>query len=62
MGLRRLSARCWQGAIGIAGGINSALRKTAGEGNEIVYRFLQVLLYVGVPIILLVLVSIVLAR
>jgi hypothetical protein len=28
---------------------NGLIRRSAGEGNEIVYRFLQVLLYLGVP-------------
>ena len=59
---RTLSVQCLQWFAKLAGGIDRELRKTAGEGNEIIYRFLQVLLYVGVPILLLILVSIMLAR
>ena len=55
--LRALSARWWRGVAGVASGIDGALRKAAGEGNEILYRFFQVLLYVGVPILLAILVS-----
>ena len=53
--LRGLSTRCRQRAARLAGGIDGALRKAAGGGNEIVYRFFQVLLYVVVPILLAIL-------
>jgi hypothetical protein len=56
-GLGRLSAWCWQWVTRLAGGIDGELRKAAGEGNEIIYRFLQVLLYMGVPILLVILVA-----
>ena len=36
--------------------IDGLLRAAAGEGNDILYRFLQVLCYMGVPILLLILI------
>ena len=38
--------------VRLVGGVDGMLRTVAGEGNEILYRFLQVLLYVAMPIFL----------
>jgi hypothetical protein len=38
-----------RGFVGIFTGFDGLIRKASGEGNEIVYRFFQVLVYVGIP-------------
>jgi len=56
--IRSFSAWCWQKTALLACGVDVTLKKTAGEGNEIFYRFLQVLVYLCIPILLMLLVSI----
>jgi hypothetical protein len=43
---------CRREIVRLASGVDGVLRTAAGEGNEILYRFLQVLLYVALPIFL----------
>ena len=60
-GCRGFMLWAWRGTVKTAAYVDRTLRALAGEGNDIIYRFLQVLCYAGVPALLLFLILAILA-
>jgi len=48
-GAAKVSRSLFSSAVGVGAAFDGAIRKAAGDGNEIIYRFLQIAVYLGVP-------------
>ena len=51
--VRGLTFWCRQCAVGLGTAVDGGLRRVAGEGNDLVYRFLQILFYAVIPVLLI---------